>query len=142
MNKTLIVFALLTLAVCVFGVAMNSIAIAQSAAQHRRAQYPASFTAQTNRPCLYDEESTIVVDCSDVAAATSTQLNAWSVYEYSCQSAAYVEWGDDSAIEADDQDMIIPANAWNVFSTSDSVGRYFSCLNVLDDTDCRVRECR
>jgi hypothetical protein len=99
------------------------------------------FAAAATKACLFPVGGWTIVDCSNVAAAQSGQLDDWTRYVVQCGVNSYIAWGDAATDEADANDGYIPAGSWLEFMT-DSTSRYFSCLNIGSDSDCRYIECR
>lgn len=91
------------------------------------------------RACLFPAGGWTIINCSNVAAATSAQLNEWSRYVIQCGDDSYFAPGG-SAATADANDGYIPQGAWLEFLTTDQI-RYVSVLNKNADSDCRIVEC-
>lgn len=113
---------------------------AQPVSQSPLVEMPPAKGAARAGACAFPIGGWTIVDCSAAAAAQSAQLNAWSRYVVQCGVSSYVAWGDASTDEADSSDGNLPAGSWLEFMTTDSV-RYFSCLNIGSDSDCRIIEC-
>lgn len=126
-------------AFCVF--VLNGPVHAQPASQNGLAKLPGNFISQAERPCVFPVGGWAKVDCSAVAAATSAQLNPWTRYVVQCGSDSYIAYGDEATDVADNADGWLPKGSWLPFITTLEI-RYFSCLNVSVDTDCRLLECR
>lgn len=94
-----------------------------------------------SRACQFPVGGWVIINCSNVAAASSAQLNEWSRYVIQCGDDSYIAT-DDAATGglADANDGWIPQGAWLEFLTTESV-RYISCLNKNADSDCRIWEC-
>ena len=95
---------------------------------------------QATRACIFPSGGWAIVNCSNAAAAASSQLNQWSRYVIQCGVDSYFATGT-SAVAADANDGWLPAGAWLEFMTTDTV-RYASCLNIGSDSDCRILECQ
>jgi hypothetical protein len=91
--------------------------------------------------CMYPGGGWAIVNCSNVAAASSAQLNEWSRYVVQCGDDSYLATGTATGQDADSSDGWLPAGAWLEFITTDSV-RFISCLNKTADSDCRILQCR
>lgn len=101
------------------------------------------YSANNSRACVFPDGGWTKVDCSNVAAATSGQLNAWSRYVVQCGDSSYIAWGSASDMTAaDSSDGYIVGGAWLEYQTVGAEGRYFSCLNINSDSDCRYIECK
>jgi len=100
-----------------------------------------SYAANASKVCVNPPGGWTIINCSDVAAATSAQLNDWSRYIIQCGVNSYFATGDDAADVADANDGYLPAGAWYEFGTTPQV-RYVSCLNIGSDSDCRIIECK
>lgn len=90
--------------------------------------------------CAFPDGGWTIVDCSNVAAASSAALHQWSRYVLQCGADSRIAWGDTASDAADANDGYLPSGAWVEFMTTDSV-RYVSCLNISSDSDCRYIEC-
>lgn len=121
--------------------AVGSYAVAQSMQQHSLARLTPDLTQQAQRACVYPIGGWAIVNCSNAAAATSAQLNAWSRYVIQCGDDSYIATGDQVTDSADANDGWLPLGAWLEFMTTDSI-RYISCLNKNVDSDCRLWECQ
>jgi hypothetical protein len=121
--------------------AAAGVAIAQPSSQHNLVRTAASFNVESRRECFFPSGGWTIVDCSNVAADTSAQLNAWSRYVVQCGDDSYFATGTSDPVGADASDGYVPADTWTQFHTTDTV-RFFSCLNVNVDSDCRYIECR
>ena len=95
----------------------------------------------TERACIFPVGGWTIVNCSNVAAATSGALNKWSRYVIQCGDDSYLATGDESTDVADANDGYLPSGAWLEFITTRDI-RYISCLNVNVDSDCRIWECQ
>ncbi len=133
MKKALTIFALAFVA---------AIAYAQPDTQHNMARTNPALTDLMTRACLFPAGGWAIVNCTNSAAASSAQLNAWSSYIMQCGDDSY--WATGTAAsgqDADSSDGWLPAGAWLRFITTDNL-RYVSVLNKNSDSDCRVIECR
>lgn len=99
-------------------------------------------SARLGRSCIYPSGGWTIINCSNVAAASSAQLNAWSRYVIQCGDDSYFATGTAATgQDADANDGYIPAGAWTDFSTTDTI-RFVSVLNRNSDSDCRILECK
>lgn len=97
-------------------------------------------SAQQTRACSFAPGGWTIVDCSNVAAATSSQLTQRTRYAIQCGVNSRIAWGG-SGVTADASDGYLPAGGWvEHYTATDS--RYYSCLNIGSDDDCRHIECR
>jgi len=115
--------------------------VAQPSSQHNLVRTARDLNNQAQRACMFPAGGWTTIDCSNAAAATSAQLNAWSRYVIQCGDDSYFATGDDATDSADSSDGYIPEGSWLEVLTTDTV-RYMSCLNVTTDSDCRYIECR
>lgn len=119
-----------------------SVALAQTSGQGNIARLGPDFTQQAQRACLFPSGGWTIIDCSNAAAVSSAQLNAWSRYVIQCGDDSYFAPGTAaSGQDADTNDGWVPANAWLEFLTTDTL-RYVSVRNKNSDSDCRILECR
>ena len=133
--KKAIFSALLAALVC------GGYAIAQPMTQASVASLPPAINSAASRACLFPVGGWTIVNCSNAAAATSAQLNAFGRYVIQCGDDSYIATGDEATDVADANDGWLPTGAWLEFLTTDSV-RYISCLNKTIDSDCRLWECK
>jgi hypothetical protein len=99
-------------------------------------------SARQTRACVFPAGGWAIVNCSNSAAASSSQLTAWSRYIMQCGDDSYFAPGiAASGVDADSNDGWIPAGAWLEFLTTDTI-RYMSVLNKNSDSDCRIIECQ
>ena len=82
-----------------------------------------------------------IVNCSNVAAATSTVLPAKSTVIIQCFDDSYIAFGGSAVADADSSDGILPDKEWLRHLVLPDAN-YFSCLNVNADQDCRWIEAR
>ena len=115
------------------------IVYAQPMSQSPQIKFPDELTNAFTRPSVLQIGGWTKVDCSNVAAATSAKLNAWSRYIIQCGDDSYIATGDEVTDSADVNDGWLPSGAWLEFVTTDSI-RYISCLNKTADSDCRIWE--
>jgi hypothetical protein len=99
------------------------------------------YAQNASKVCVYPPGGWTIVNCSNVAAATSGALNTWSRYVIQCGVNSYIAWGDDATDVADANDGYLPAGAWLEFGTARDI-QYVSCLNIGSDSDCRYIECK
>ena len=119
----------------------GAVAVANTITQSRLLWPGDTFTANATRACMFPKGGWTIVDCSNVAAAQSAELNAYSRYVVQCLDDSYFATGDESTDEADSSDGYLPAGSWLEMLTTASE-RYFSCLNLNVDSDCRYIECQ
>ncbi len=104
-------------------------------------EMPPGKAAARSGACMFADGGWTIVNCSNAAAASSTALNSWSRYVVQCGVNSYVAWGDAATSnDADANDGYAPAGAWVEFMTTDVV-KFYSCLNIGSDSDCRHIEC-
>ena len=108
--------------------------------QHSMAHLKPELVGQAARDCAPSADGWVIIDCSNLAAARSSELNDWSRYYIQCGDDSYVAWGG-STVTADSNDGYMPEGTWFPFITLDGANNYVSCLNVNDDSDCRIMEC-
>lgn len=133
--------AVVSIAVMVL-IAVAAVAYAQSADLHSLAKLPPDLNAQSGRPCIMPSGGWTIINCSNAAAASSAQLNAYGRYVMQCGDDSYLAAGTAATgQDADSSDGWIPSGAWFEFLTTDTV-RFMSCLNKNLDSDCRYFECR
>lgn len=128
-------------AFCVSAALLVPHATAQTTTAGNMASLKPEMTQQAQRDCLFADGGWVIVDCSAAAAASSSALTAWSRYIVQCRSDSYVAWADVSTDNADANDGYLPTGTWLPFMTDGTI-RFFSCLNVTSDTDCRLIECK
>jgi hypothetical protein len=109
--------------------------------QHSLGVTAQNFVEQANRPCQFQPGGWVIVNCSNVASATSAQLREWSRYVMQCGDDSYIATGDEVTDTADANDGWISESDWLTFMTTDSI-RYIACLNKNADSDCRLWECK
>lgn len=113
---------------------------AQTVAQPTLPKQNTVYNTSAVRACKFPIGGWTIVNCSNVAAATSAQLSAWGRYIVQCTDDSYIAWGDEATDVADANDGYLPEGAWLEFVT-DGTARYVSCLNVNSDADCRYIAC-
>lgn len=123
------------------GLSIAAIVMAQPSSQHGLTRTAADLTEYAGRSCIFPAGGWTIVDCSDVAAASSAELNAWTRYVVQCTDDSYFATGTATAQDADSSDGYLPDGSWVEMLTTDTV-RYYSCLNVNSDADCRHIECK
>lgn len=128
--------SILVLIACIFAA---FVVLAQPMSQSPQFKLPDDLTNALTRPSVLQIGGWTKIDCSNVAAATSAQLNAWSRYVIQCGDDSYIATGDAVTDLADANDGWLPSGAWLEFITTDSV-RFISCLNKTVDSDCRIWE--
>lgn len=104
--------------------------------------YPDRTAINMQRPCIPIAQE--VVDCSAVASAASADLttNGDGLRHYvSCTDDSYVRWGKTSPT-AVSTDIRLPKHVWFPFGTANGLIKYFACLNVSSDADCRILTCK
>lgn len=104
-------------------------------------KFSPGFTQNASRACKFPIDGWTIINCSNVAAATSAELNDWSRYVIQCGDDSYIATGDESTDVADTNDGYLPEGSWLEFITDRDV-RYISCLNINVDSDCRIWECK
>lgn len=93
------------------------------------------------RSCIFASGGWSKIDCSNVAAASSAELNHWSRYVIQCGDDSYFATGTAATgQDADTNDGWIPQGAWVEFATTATI-KYVSVLNKNSDSDCRIIEC-
>jgi hypothetical protein len=117
------------------------LAVAQPLSSVSIARLNPELTQQAQRACIFPAGGWTIINCSNVAAATSSQLNAWSRYVIQCGDDSYLATGDEATDVADANDGWLSSGAWLEFMTTSTV-RYISCLNKTADSDCRIWECQ
>lgn len=116
--------------------------LAQPSDQHGYLRLPTDVQQSAARACMFPSGGWTIVNCSNVAAASSAALNAWSRYVIQCGVNSYLATGTAATgQDADTNDGYLPAGAWLEFMTTDTI-KYISCLNIGSDSDCRLVECR
>lgn len=128
------------LSVALFVVA--GLAIAQPVSSWNVANIDERLAKQATKACIFPSGGWTTINCSNAAAASSAQLNAWSRYAIQCGDDSYFAPGTAaSGQDADSADGWIPSGAWLEFMTTDTI-RYVSVLNKNADSDCRILECK
>ena len=118
------------------------VAVAQTTSAGGMAALKPEMTQQAQRDCLFPSGGWAIVDCSNAAVAYSAALNQYSRYIVQCGVDTRIAWGTAaSGQDADSSDGYIPAGTMLPFMTDSSV-RYYSCLNIGSDSDCRHIECK
>lgn len=113
----------------------------QPSGQHGLVRTAEDLTALSGRSCIFPDGGWTIVNCSNVAAASSAALNAWSRYVIQCTDDSYIATGTATGQAADANDGYLPNGSWLEIMTTDSI-KYYSCLNKTSDADCRHIECR
>lgn len=104
-------------------------------------ELPPPKAAARSGACSFADGGWTIVNCSNAAAASSAALNPWSRYVVQCGVNSYIAWGDAATSnDADSSDGYIPGGSWVEFVTTDVV-KFYSCLNIGSDSDCRHIEC-
>lgn len=99
-------------------------------------------SAASTKACSFVDGGWTKIDCSDLAAASSAQLNERSRYVVQCGDDSYLAWGNTAGSDdANTDDGWVPSGAWLEYLTTNTV-RYLSCRNKNTDSDCRYIECR
>jgi len=93
------------------------------------------------RACFFPEDGWTIVNCSNAAAATSTDLGIDTRIVVQCTDDSYINFGTSGLADADANDGYLPNGEWLEHGTMNG-SRYFSCLNVNADNDCRWIECQ
>lgn len=120
---------------------LAGLVLAQPATQNGLLSLPASLQQGAARACAFPAGGWTIINCSNAAAASSAQLNAWSRYVVQCGVNSYIATGTAATgQDADSSDGYLPAGSWLEFMTTDTI-RYLSCLNIGSDSDCRIWEC-
>lgn len=140
--KKFLVVSLVSVAAIVAAISIGAnVAMSQPASQHSQARTGEDLTKLATRACIFPIGGWTIIDCSNVAAATSAQLNYWSRYVIQCGDDSYIATGDAVTDVADSSDGWLPSGSWLEFMTTAQV-RYVSCLNKNADSDCRIWECQ
>jgi len=127
------------IAVC--GLLVTGISYAATQENPNLFRFSQSYSDNSAKVCHYPAGGWTIVNCSNVAAATSGALNKWSRYVIQCGVNSYIAWGDDATDVADANDGYLPAGSWAEFGVAGDV-EYVSCLNIGADSDCRYIECK
>ena len=109
--------------------------------QHNLGRTDSDFNMESIRPCQFQPGGWTIINCSNLAAATSAQLSQWTRYVMQCGDDSYIATGDEVTDSADANDGWLSESDWLTFMTTDTI-LYMSCLNKNADSDCRIWECK
>lgn len=105
-------------------------------------QHSERVSADMTRACIQASGHATKLTISGTSAASS-QLTGGTVYEVTCTTAVYIEWGDAAAATADANSNYLPADMTRYYATGGGdVSRYVSAVQVSSAGSCFVQECK